>query len=164
MKYNHRFKIAADLGADLDTVRAFHQRAASMAAITPLPVVVVMHESPTLLREGDEMEFTLWLGPIPLRWRARIENVTPTSFDDRQLIGPFKAWRHRHAFVQASENQVEVLDEITAHLSDNWLKKLLGMGMWLSMPLLFTYRGWKTQQLLKQQRRAACIQASSQDK
>lgn len=144
MKYTHRFKV----NASLDAVRTFHQQSASMAAITPPPIVVAMHEAPAALQEGDDMEFSLWLGPLPLRWRARIENVTPTSFDDRQLSGPFEYWRHRHTFVGLGTNQVEVLDEVTAQLSNRWPMKLLGLAMWLGMPTLFAYRGWKTRRLL----------------
>lgn len=160
MKYVHRFKVSANL----DAVRDFHRQAESMAAITPPPIIVIMHESPATLREGDEMEFTLWLGPIPLRWRARIENVTPTSFDDRQLRGPYKSWRHRHTFVQVDANHVEVLDEITAHLSDTWWKKILGLGMWLGMPILFTYRGWKTQRLLGRTNNARPVTSRTQSR
>ncbi|MEZ4584038.1 MAG: hypothetical protein R3A10_20780 [Caldilineaceae bacterium] len=60
-----------------------------MGAITPPPVIVRVHRAPELLGEGDEMDFTMWLGPLPIRWLARIEQVTPVTFVDRQLRGPF---------------------------------------------------------------------------
>lgn len=146
MKYAHRFHVAADL----HTVREFHRRSSSMGAITPPPVVAVVHEAPELLAEGDEMAFTLWLGPIPLRWRARIENVTATSFHDRQLRGPFANWVHRHTFVPLASGGTEVVDEIEAELADGLLGKLIGAGMWLNLPVLFAYRGWKTRRILEQ--------------
>ncbi len=31
----------------------------------------------------------------------------------------------------------------------HWFWRLVGMGMWLNLPILFAYRGWKTRQLLE---------------
>ena len=156
MKYAHRFQVIAPLAA----VAAFHQQAASMAAITPPPVLVVMHETPTNLAGGGEMEFTLWLGPLPIRWRARIEQVSPRGFVDRQLHGPFRAWQHRHTFVPLQEGRTEVLDEIEVELANAWLWRLLGLGMWLNMPILFAYRGWRTRRLLERQSHSSQVSHS----
>ena len=95
------------------------------------------------------MDFALWLGPLPLRWLARIENVSAAGFTDRQLRGPFEHWVHRHAFVAVDETTSQVVDEIEASLRKHPLWGLVGLGMWLSLPLLFAYRGWKTRQLLE---------------
>lgn len=145
MKYAHRFRVEADLAS----VREFHRQSASMGAITPPPVIAVIHQAPELLDEGDEMTFTLWLGPLPLRWHAQIENVTPTSFQDRQVSGPFAKWIHRHTFVPLTDGATEVVDEIEAELDQGLLKRLVGTGMWLNLPILFAYRGWKTRRLLE---------------
>jgi ligand-binding SRPBCC domain-containing protein len=131
-------------------VADFHTDAASMGAITPPPVIVQMHSAPPRLAEGDVMDFTLWAGPLPIRWQARIEQVTPVSFVDRQLRGPFAAWRHLHTYVATGPDQTLVLDQVEAELSGHWGWKLAGLGMWLSLPLLFAYRGWKTRRLLRQ--------------
>lgn len=144
MHYNHRFEVAAPH----QQVVAFHRRSASMGAITPPPVIVRVHEAPELLTEGDEMRFTLWLGPLPLHWHARIEDTTEMGFLDRQLSGPFKRWDHRHRFEVIDEQNTAVIDEITAELSANWFWKIVGMGMWLNLPLLFAFRAWKTKRLL----------------
>ena len=71
MIYRHRFRVSAPLEA----VSAFHSRSAAMAAITPPPLIVQIHQAPRVLADGDEMAFSLWLGPLPLSWRARIEGV-----------------------------------------------------------------------------------------
>ena len=81
MEYKHHFEVNAPLAA----VAEFHAQSASMGAITPPPVVVRVHRAPTRLDDGDEMDFTMWLGPLPVRWLARIEDVSPTEFTDRQL-------------------------------------------------------------------------------
>ncbi len=144
MKYTHQFTV----NAPLDAVRDFHRQSASMGAITPPPVIVRVHRAPALLGEGDEMAFTMWLGPLPIRWLAQIEEVSPTSFVDRQVSGPFKQWVHRHTFVTLDANTTEVHDEVTAETSDNLFWRLVNYGMWLNMPVLFAFRQWKTKRLL----------------
>ena len=145
MKYQHRFEVNAPLAA----VAEFHAQSASMGAITPPPVVVRVHRAPARLDDGDEIDFTMWLGPLPLHWLARIEDVSPTGFTDRQLHGPFRHWVHRHTFTPVDETTTAVVDEIKLELRSNLWWKLVGLGMWLSLPLLFAYRGWKTKRLIQ---------------
>jgi ligand-binding SRPBCC domain-containing protein len=145
MKYRHTFRIRAAL---VD-VAAFHSRSASMGAITPPPVLVRVHHAPESLKDGDEMDFTLWMGPLPIHWLARIEEVSPQGFVDCQVRGPFRAWTHRHSFVPVGETTTEVVDEIEASLRPHPLWGPVGLGMWLNLPLLFAYRGWRTRQLLE---------------
>ena len=83
MNYQSRFRVNAPVQAVAD----FHSRSSAMAAITPPPILVQVHKAPEHLAEGDEMDFTLWLGPLPIHWVARFEDVTFTSFVDRQVAG-----------------------------------------------------------------------------
>jgi ligand-binding SRPBCC domain-containing protein len=146
MKYAHRFRVKASL----DQVVDFHRHAGSMAAITPFPIKAVIHAAPTVLTNDDEMDFTLWMGPLPIRWLARIEQSTPTSFVDRQLRGPHKEWVHRHTFSSLPDGTVEVLDEVEVKLANQWFWRVLGFTMWINLPILFAFRSWKTRQLLEQ--------------
>lgn len=145
MKFQHRFQVQAPLAA----VAAFHRQSASMGAITPPPVIVRVHQAPTILNNNDEMAFTLWLGPLPIHWVARIEEVTPTGFVDRQLSGPFRVWVHRHTFRAVTADVTEVIDEIEITLADQWLWKVVGWGMYLNLPILFAYRAWQTKRLVR---------------
>lgn len=147
MKYRHKFMVKAPAVV----VREFHARSSSMGSITPPPVLVRVHQAPVRLLAGDQMDFTLWLGPLPIRWLACIEEVTAGGFVDRQVQGPFRRWIHRHAFVQSGDRQTEVQDEVEAEIRPHFFWGLVGLGMWLSMPLLFAYRGWKTRQILERQ-------------
>lgn len=144
MQYRHSFTIQASLVS----VASFHTQSQSMGAITPPPVIVQVHRAPEILAEGDEMEFTLWLLFLPIRWVARIHEVTPTGFVDQQVSGPFASWKHTHLYIRHDVLLTEVCDQVEATLSSNPIKWLAGAGMWLSMPLLFAYRGWKTRKLL----------------
>lgn len=145
MKYHHTFRVRAPLIAVSD----FHARSTSMGAITPPPVIAQIHQAPERLQEGDEMDFSLWLGPLPIRWVARIENVGYNGFTDRQLRGPFRRWVHRHSFRPIDQTTTEVIDEIEAELRPHPFWALVGLGMWLNMAMLFAFRGWKTRSLLE---------------
>jgi ligand-binding SRPBCC domain-containing protein len=145
--YTHRFKVKAPWSQ----VSEFHAQSASLGAITPPPAWVRLHHAPPRLKEGDQINFTIWLGPLPIRWLARIEEVNPTGFVDRQVRGPFQHWAHRHTFVPLGEESTEVVDEIEFKLAKHPGRGLVGLGMGLSLPLLFAYRGWKTRRLLKNQ-------------
>jgi ligand-binding SRPBCC domain-containing protein len=120
-----------------------------MAAITPPPMIVRVHRAPERLGSGDEMEFTLWAGPVPLHWVARIEDASPSGFTDRQVRGPFASWQHRHSFVRVSEAETDVVDEVQAQLKRHPFWRLAGALMWVGMPALFAYRGWRTRGLLQ---------------
>ena len=148
MKYQHRFQVRAPMAVVAD----FHAQSASMGAITPPPIVVTVHRAPVRLADGDEMDFTLWLGPLPVHWIAQIEDAGPVGFTDRQVCGPFAKWIHCHRFVVVDESVTEVLDEIELNLRPHLVWGLVGLGMWLSLPLLFAYRGWKTRRLLEARR------------
>jgi ligand-binding SRPBCC domain-containing protein len=144
MRYYHEFTVETPLSAVID----FHARSSSMAAITPPPIITRIHQAPPVLKNGDRMRFTLWLGPLPLRWTAQIESDSPSGFIDRQVKGPFASWQHRHSFVAVQEGSTLVQDEVIARLKSHPFWWLVGAGMWLGMPVLFAYRGWKTRRIL----------------
>jgi len=145
MKYRHTFRVRAPL---VD-VAEFHRRSEGLGAITPPPIILWLHNVPERVKEGDSMDFTMWVGPLPLRWLARIEDMSLNGFTDRQLRGPFEQWMHRHEFVAVDEKTTQVVDEISASLRKHPLWGLVGLGMWLGLPLLFAYRGWRTRRLLE---------------
>ncbi len=145
MIFRHRFRVRAPL----ERVADFHRRSASMAAITPPPIVVRVHAAPEALGEGDEMAFTLWLGPLPVRWRARIEAVGPDGFLDRQVAGPFARWEHRHRFEAVDAATTDVFDEIRWSPRRHVLWGPVGLAMAAGLPLLFAFRGWRTRRRLE---------------
>jgi ligand-binding SRPBCC domain-containing protein len=144
MKYHSRFRVLAPQ----DFVADFHRRSESMTAITPPLIPVQMEDVPRILDSGDQMTFKMWLGFAPLKWRAYIGQVSPNGFTDHQLEGPFRYWIHRHEFVPVDELTTEVVDTVHAGLRWHPFWGLVGLAMWLGMPLLFAFRGWKTQRLL----------------
>ena len=63
---------------------------------------------------------------------------------DTQKQGPFRSWRHRHQFRAIDENTTEVIDSIEAEYGN-----LISRFMWLNLPILFGYRGWRTRRELE---------------
>jgi ligand-binding SRPBCC domain-containing protein len=145
MRFQHRFRARASLAA----VAEFHSQTASLAVLTPPPVFVRVHRAPTIQHAGDEVGFTMWFGPLPIRWLAQIDQVWDTGFVDRQVRGPFREWEHRHSFAPVDATTTEVIDEVQAELSSHWLWRIVGGGMWLNLPLLFAYRGGQTRRALE---------------
>ena len=145
MKYRHTFRVKAPLAA----VAEFHSRSASMPAITPPPMIVRVHAAPARLSSDDVMDFTLWAGPVPLRWVARIEDASAAGFTDRQVRGPFARWTHRHTFVRVADDATDVVDQVEAELKRHLFWGPIGLLMWIGMPALFAYRGWKTRRILE---------------
>ena len=143
--FNHRFTV----NAALPDVLAFHRQSRSMGAITPPPIIARIQRAPVVLGEGDEMSFTLWMGFLPIRWRARIENVSDRGFTDRQLSGPFHTWVHQHVFEPVTEDTTAVIDTVTCEFHEQFFWRFVGVNMWLGMRLLFAYRGWKTKRIFE---------------
>ncbi len=145
MQYFHTFLVQAPL----ENVVAFHRSASSLEAITPPFFFMSGLEAPDQLIEGSQMSFRLWLGPLPVEWKARIENVTASGFDDVQLSDPFESWVHTHSFSVPSAGLCQVEDKVQMRLRHHLLWFPVGLIMALGLPLLFTFRGWKTKSMLE---------------
>jgi len=145
MIYRHAFTVRAPV----EQVRAFHARPEALAAITPPPIRLQLHQAPGSIESGDRIRFTLWFGPLPVHWAARVENVTPLGFADALEAGPFRGWVHRHGFRALGPRLTEVRDEIEIGLRPHLLWGPFGLGMVLGLPVLFAFRGWRTRRLLE---------------
>lgn len=144
-----RFERPFNVKAPIERVAAFHRRSANMAAITPPPIIVQIHHAPEEIQEGTDMEFTLWLGPLPIRWLARMEQVSRQGFVDRQLKGPFRQWVHDHRFESIDEANTRVIDSITFALRPHLLLGPVGLVLRIGLPFLFAFRAWRTRRLLE---------------
>ena len=55
---------------------------------------------------SEQREYRLRVHGIPLRWISRIERWEPGwAFEDVQVKGPYRLWRHRHEFSSGRETR-----------------------------------------------------------
>ena len=143
-RFSHRFVVRAPLAR----VAEFHRDARALRLLTPPPLFVRFNRLEPLA-EGSLVDFTMWLGPLPLRWLARHSAVNmPHGFIDAQERGPFAQWIHRHVFEALDEHTTAVIDKVQAQPSRHWFWGLVSRSMWLSLPILFAYRAWQTRRAL----------------
>ena len=140
IKFSREFIVKAPL----ELVAQFHHDARALKWLNPPPILVQFHRVDPLA-EGSIADFTLWLGPLPIRWKALHSDVhSGRGFSDTQVVGPFKTWTHRHEFTALSKSSTRVTDTIQAEHSSHLFWGLLSRFMWLSLPFLFTFRAWQT--------------------
>ena len=141
MKFEHRFQV----NASQQEVAEFHSHTTGFKALVPPFTPAVIHSAPDPLVEGSILDFTLWAGPIPIRWESVIQDVSVEGFTDIQgQYGPYRAWTHRHNFIRVEDNITEVYDHVEASFRPHLLWGPVALGMWISLPLLFAYRKMQT--------------------
>lgn len=148
MQFHRSFQVKAPI----ERVVSFHRSANSLKAITPPFLFMSAIQAPAELSEGDEMAFTLWMGPLPVRWEARVENFTPVGFDDIQTRGPYQRWMHEHRFEALAPNLTRIDDQIEYQLHRHGFWRIISFLMSLGLPVLFWYRALRTKALLERSR------------
>ncbi|GAB4397237.1 MAG: SRPBCC family protein [Anaerolineales bacterium] len=144
--YRHEFTVNAPLAAVAD----FHHDTRALRLLTPPPIWVQFHDVQPLA-ENSLADFTLWMGPLPIRWVARHTEVArERGFTDTQVRGPFREWIHTHSFHPQPDGTTLVRDEIRAEPGG-----LISWGMWLTLPLLFAYRAFQTRRAVRAAQAAA---------
>jgi len=106
-EFAHSFTVEAPVEAVAD----FHRDTRVLKQLTPLPIIARIHRFEPLA-DGSRAEFTLWFGPLPLRWEAVHSDVGPYGFTDTQVRGPLRAWQHRHRFTALGPARTRVDDHI----------------------------------------------------
>ena len=142
--FDYRFTVPASLEA----VRGFHRDTSALKTLTPPPTIVQLH-SIEPMAEGSVSRFTLWVGPLPLKWTAVHRNVSDHGFTDIQQEGPAAKWEHTHTFTQLDNNQTEIHEHIEyEHKQGFWgiVTRLLFStpNLWF----MFGYRRWITRRKL----------------
>jgi hypothetical protein len=131
--------------APLAAVQAFHHDTRALKKLTPPPMVVQLRRVEPLA-EGSISEFTLWLGPIPIPWRAVHSDVNEYGFTDTQVRGPMVVWRHTHRFTPLPDGRTR-LDEHVVYQHPSGLRGLFTRLLFgrIGLRLLFTWRKMATQ-------------------
>ena len=101
------------VAADLQTTWNFFSSAENLHVITPPWLrFTIQTPRPIVLKQDSLIEYTIrWLG-VPIRWRTKIIDWSPTrQFIDLQVRGPYTLWHHQHTFVPVS-NGIECTDRV----------------------------------------------------
>ena len=85
----------------LDEVFAFFSDARNLERLTPGWLKFHVLTIPDRMAAGIHIQYRLQWHGIPLRWVTEITAWNPPhGFEDIQLSGPYKLWRHSHGFEQ----------------------------------------------------------------
>ena len=88
------------VSAPVQEVFAFFSKPQNLGVMTPSAMGFQIEGAmPDEIRRNLIIEYTLRVGPIPLRWRTCIEEwQPPRGFADSQESGPYSCWWHEHHF------------------------------------------------------------------
>lgn len=144
--FTYTFTVKAPLAA----VAAFHHDASALKKLSPPPLFVQLHRVEALA-EGAIADFTLWFGPLPVRWVAVHSEVDALrGFTDTQTRGPLAAWRHTHRFDAIDANTTRVREHIVYEYPSG-RRGLLARLLFAppALRFLFWYRGFITRRSLE---------------
>ena len=138
------FDFVFEVNAPLLVVQAFHHNTSALKQLTPPPTIVQI-QSVEPLAEGSVSRFTLWVGPLPLRWTAIHKNVSGNGFTDIQQSGPAKKWAHTHTFTEIDATHTRVNEHIEyEHKRGFWGLVTRLLFSYPNLYFMFCYRRWIT--------------------
>ena len=92
---------------------------------------------PIAMREGLVIDYRIVLHGVPMPWRSRIDVWEPgVRFVDRQVIGPYRWWRHEHRF-EAVRDGTRVVDDVEFAARVAWAT---GLFVERELERIFTFR------------------------
>lgn len=145
----NRFDQIFEVAAPLEDVIDFHWNPRALKVLTPLPIMVKFHLVQPI-RDGSVVDFSLWLGPIPVRWVAVHHDIEPqVGFTDSMMRGPFEAWVHKHRFEAMDANRTRIIDIVEALPGTHPFWGSISKLMWKNLPYLFAYRRWRTRRVFE---------------
>jgi ligand-binding SRPBCC domain-containing protein len=144
--FQHEFQV----NAPIERVSEFYNNTRVIKQLTPPPLFVKFNQIEPL-SEGSRSDFTLWLGPIPIHWVAVHSEVSPfEGFTDTQVEGPFKTWVHKHIFESLAGGKTRIIDRVDGKPSDHIFWGIISRFMWLTLPILFSYRAQQTRKTVEE--------------
>lgn len=145
----HSFQKRSVFRTTLEQIEAFHKSPSALKKLTPPPIFIQVHADHRVSLTQGDLEFTLWFGPLPIRWLARHEALPGHGFAEWQVFGPMAHWRHEHEF-EVVTGGVALFDRVTlAHKPGfrGLLTRLIFDG--IPLRILFLYRHWRTKQAVE---------------
>ena len=134
----------------LEEIFDFFSKAENLGKITPSMLHFrMLNTEPVVMRPGAEINYTIRIHGVPVRWKTIIERWNPPyEFSDVQARGPYKLWHHTHRFREA-RGGVEMEDVVDYALPFGPLGRLVH---WLFVKRdvegIFDYRAQRIRELM----------------
>lgn len=107
------FEKTCDFDFPVEGLFQYHANPGALARLVPPWQSVVVEKRSDSLEVGSEVELTMRMMGIPMRWLARHTQLhPPNSFTDVQVRGPFRSWTHQHLFSSLSSTSSRLTDRI----------------------------------------------------
>ena len=121
-----RLRRATIVPASIEDTFAFFSAAGNLERLTPAWLnFTILTPPPLVMRVGLEIEYRIALYGLPIPWRSRIDVWEPgVRFVDRQIVGPYRWWRHEHRF-EAAAGGTRVIDELEYVPRARWVSGAL---------------------------------------
>ena len=125
----------------LDRVFPFFADAENLERITPPALrFSILSPLPIEMREGALIDYRLRLLGVPFGWKTRITKWDPPhEFVDEQIAGPYRVWRHTHAF-RAVGGGTEIRDRVEYELPLGRLGRIALPLVRLQLRRIFDHR------------------------
>jgi ligand-binding SRPBCC domain-containing protein len=125
---------------------AFFADAANLERLTPPWLnFSILTPMPVAMRIGVEIDYAIRVRGLPMPWRSIIDVWEPgDGFVDRQIVGPYRWWRHQHRFLSVPKGTL-VVDHVEYAPRAAWLSSTLVRR---DLDRIFAYRREALQQIL----------------
>ena len=142
------FEYTTVINAPIKTVWEFYQREDNLNLLLPPWQPVKVIKQPQNLNEGNENEYLLTFGLIPVSWKNRYtaEYQKYRFFTEEQIEGFLESWRHQHLFEESENKKTILIDRINYQIPGGELSEFL-LRQWVNSRLtdMFAYRHKVTQ-------------------
>ena len=133
----------------LEEVFAFFSDASNLELLTPSWLKFkILTQTPITVARGTHLQYRLSWHGVPLHWTTEITRWNPPrDFEDIQLSGPYKLWRHTHRF-RAHEGGTQMTDIVEYALPFGLLGSLAyALQVRRNVEKIFDYRYDRIQQM-----------------
>jgi ligand-binding SRPBCC domain-containing protein len=133
----------------LDEIFAFFSNPSNLEILTPAWLKFkILTPGPVTIATGTHIQYRLSWHGIPLRWTTEITRWNPpVDFEDVQLSGPYKLWRHVHRF-QAHSGGTQMTDIVEYALPFGLLGRVAhAMQVRRNVEKIFDYRHESIEQM-----------------
>lgn len=120
----HTLVFESEIGASVQQLWEFHRDVSALKKLAPPGATVTIVGDTTAVEEGAIHELVVRRGLLPIRWVARIHDVSESGFTDTAVRSPFAVWSHKHEFLPGPKGSI-LRDTVTFALPFGPLGKLV---------------------------------------